>query len=122
MIVGPTVFTVTKGNGAPERCTSVNKISCSYGVAPPPPYSVGHPSPRPPSRVPPAPPVLGGPSEPQPAVAAELSHEVAVQRGVVALAAELAPDVRGEHAREVLTQRLLQVPLGRGQLHVLHEP
>src|SRR6478735_4069414 len=49
MRVGPTVLTVTNGNGAPARCTSSKKMNCSMALAPPPPNSFGQPSPSHPS-------------------------------------------------------------------------
>ncbi len=41
--VGPTVFTVTNGNGSPARCTSSKNTYCSAADLPCPPYSVGQP-------------------------------------------------------------------------------
>src|SRR5439155_6646054 len=49
MIVGPTVFSVTSGNGATARCTSSKKMNWSVAGRPCPPYSWGHPIPSHPS-------------------------------------------------------------------------
>ena len=49
MIVGPTVLTVTNGNGAPARCTSSKTMNWSVGGRPCPPYSFGQPTPSHPS-------------------------------------------------------------------------
>ena len=49
MIVGPTVLTVTKGNGAPARRVSSKKMNWSVAGRPWPPNSLGHPMPSQPS-------------------------------------------------------------------------
>ena len=49
MIAGPTVFTVTNGNGAFARCTSSKKMNWSVAGRPCPPYSSGQPIPSHPS-------------------------------------------------------------------------
>src|SRR5689334_12211725 len=49
MIVGPTVLSVTNGNGAPARCTSSKKMNWSVAGRPCPPYSWGQPIPSHPS-------------------------------------------------------------------------
>ena len=50
MIVGPTVFTVTNGNGAPARWISSKRMNWSIALRPSPPYSFGQPIPSIPSR------------------------------------------------------------------------
>ena len=49
MSIGPTVFRVTKGNGARARCTSLKKMNWSVAGRPWPPYSFGQPMPSQPS-------------------------------------------------------------------------
>src|SRR6516225_9531845 len=45
MRVGPTVLSVTSGIGALTRCASSEKMNCSIGENPRPPYSLGKPTP-----------------------------------------------------------------------------
>ncbi len=49
MSIGPTVLSVTNGNGARARCTSVKKMNWSDVGLPWPPYSFGQPIPSHPS-------------------------------------------------------------------------
>ena len=47
MIAGPTVFTVTNGNGTCARWISSNMMNCSIAERPCPPNSTGQPMPEP---------------------------------------------------------------------------
>ena len=47
---GPTVFTVTNGNGASAHTSSSSKIFCACASNPRPPYSTGQPGVSQPSR------------------------------------------------------------------------
>jgi len=46
---GPTVCSVTAGNGTSARAASLTKMLCSTGPYPSPPYSLGQPTPSLPS-------------------------------------------------------------------------
>ena len=100
MIAGPTVLTVTNGNGAFARCTSSKKMNWSIAGRPWPPYSTGQPM-------------------PEPAVGAELLHDTPELVGALSGVADALADVVGEQRIEVGpqlgAQRLLLV--GLGQVH-----
>ena len=97
MMVGPTVFTVTNGNGALARRVSSKKMNWSVAGRPWPPNSLGHPMPSQPSL----------PMRPD---------DLAPQLAALAHLADALADLVGEQFGVVLAQLLAQGQLLGGFL------